>query len=77
VPIRWGIISEQLGLLLAGEILGINGLKKPSGRDFTVGGLKSYDQSADKHKLPIEDLFENGMNSLNLVEGQTSKMIPM
>jgi hypothetical protein len=60
-------ISDPEGIL-SGEIMAINGLKRPSGRDFTVGGVKGYDQSADKDRLSIEDLFEHGMNFLNLID---------
>jgi hypothetical protein len=55
--------------ILCGEILTINGLKKPSVRDFSVGGVKIRGQQVDDNKLRIDDLLEHGMDFVNLLDG--------
>jgi hypothetical protein len=55
--------------ILCSEIMTINGLKKPSVRDFSVGGVKIGDQQVDDDKLRIDDLLEHGMDFVNLLDG--------
>jgi hypothetical protein len=48
--------------ILVGEILAVHNLKDHMRRDFSVGGVKVFNQGENDDKLELEHLLQNGLN---------------